>query len=145
MRAHERKRSLFIACLLACLWCCFPSLHLSQHFHIRRPAAAKPRAHRNVLKATEPSLGHLTLSLVPSQPFPGTYFLSVCFPRKEVVTSFLDCLFRRQRHETRKAEVHAPDQAVQLAAALGHLPSLLSPAPHSDPLMRHRRGRVSVF
>lgn len=67
MRAHERKKSLCLVCLLACLWCCFPSLHLSQVFHVRY-RTEKKRAHRNILKATEPNLADLSPSQCPLRP-----------------------------------------------------------------------------
>lgn len=68
----------------------------ARKMYIRCTAASKPCAHRNVLKATEPDLGHSALSLVPSQPFPGISFPSLCFLRTEVVTSLLGYVFSRE-------------------------------------------------
>lgn len=113
MRAHERKKSLFIVCLLAFLWCCFSSQHLSQFFHIRCRAAAKPRVHRNILKETEPDLGRSCPIAVPGStprsfpvpsqcphspqgPFPETYLLPLCFLINKVLPSFPDCHFRKR-------------------------------------------------
>lgn len=97
MRAHEGKRSLFIVCLLACPWCCFPSAPSPRHSHARCPSTEMHRRaqecssrstemHRRAQKCSSRSTEMLSQQLGPAHdtqpchcpitPIPGTSFPS---------------------------------------------------------------------